>query len=107
MRSWKNAETLVQRVFLYFRAHPETYFTVEHVVSQVKHTKNDVRRVIKRLCTLGKLDRIETMSAKKWGRSRWMYRAIRTADDSVDQLEVFQDAVTASDVYAAFERRKP
>ncbi len=106
MRSWKTADTLAQRVFLYFRAHPEIYFTVEHVRGQVRRKKNDVRRVIKSLCALGKLDRIETMSAKEWGRPRYMYRAIRTADDSIDQLEVFQDALAASDLYAAFERRK-
>jgi hypothetical protein len=32
---------------------------------------------------------------------------VRTTADSLKQLEVFQDAVGASEIYQAFEKRKP
>ena len=36
MRSWKKADTAAGAVFLYFRAHPKTFFTPEHVAAQVR-----------------------------------------------------------------------
>lgn len=107
MRSWKNAAAPVDAVFLYFRAHPTTFFTPEHVAHQVKVGRRATRRIVHVLEKLQKLEGVDVVTALRWGRPKRYFRAMRTADDSLDQLEVFQDALTATDLYAAFERPKP
>ena len=106
MRSWKKADTAAGAVFLYFRAHPKTFFTPEHVAAQVRLGQRQVRRIIKALEGLGKLRAAETVSSAAWGRPKRMFQAVRTTSDSLKQLEVFQDALKASDIYQAFERKK-
>lgn len=103
MRSWKKAGTPAERVFLYFRAHPTTYFTPEHIAAQTGIGVASVRRTIRALERLHKIEHIETMSALNWGRPRRLYHAIRSTEDALTQLEVFQDALSASEIYAAIE----
>lgn len=107
MRSWKKAAAPADAVFLYFRAHPTTFFTPEHVAHQVGVGRRQTRRIVQILENLQKLEGVDVVTALRWGRPKRYFRAMRTADDSLDQLEVFQDALEASDLYAAFERRKP
>jgi predicted ArsR family transcriptional regulator len=89
VRAWKKAESRGERVFLYFRGHPAKLFTIEHVASQVKIGRRQTRLIVKHLVEFGKLEGIETVSSKKWGRPRVMYRSIRAAADSIKQLEIF------------------
>lgn len=89
MRAWKKTEYPAERVFLYFRGHPIKLFTIEHVSAQVKIGRRPTRAIVKRLIADGKLEAIETVSSKKWGRPRMMYRSIRTTGDSIKQLEIF------------------
>jgi hypothetical protein len=107
LRSWKKADTAAGAVFLYFRAHPTTFFTTEHVAAQVKLGQRQVRRIVKALEGLGKVRSVDTVSSSAWGRPKRMFQAVRTTADSLKQLEVFQDAVGASEIYQAFEKRKP
>ena len=88
MRSWKKARTPEETVYLYFRAHPDIYFSPDHVSSQVGIGKAAGRRIILSLERLGKLARIDTVSAPKWGRPRGLYRSIRSTDDALSQFEL-------------------
>jgi len=90
VRAWKKTENRVERVFLYFRGHPVKLFTVEHVSSQVKIARRSTRAIVERLVEAGKLEAIETVSSKKWGRPRIMFRAIRGSGDSFLQRELFK-----------------
>lgn len=89
MRNWKKTKVPPERVFLYFHDHPRKLFTIEHVASQVKIRRVLVREIVERLLDRGKLEPIETVSAKKWGRPRVMYRAIHVGPDSIKQAELF------------------
>ncbi len=106
MRSWKKAAAPADAVFLYFRAHPTTFFTPEHVAHQVGAGRRQTRRIVQILEKLQKLEGVDVVTALRWGRPKRYFRAMRTGDDSLDQLETFQDTLEASDLYAAFERRK-
>ena len=89
MRQWKKTEVPPERVFLYFHEHPRKLFTIEHVTSQTKIKRVLVREIVEHLLDRGKLEAIETVSARKWGRPRVMYRAIHTGPDSFKQAELF------------------
>ena len=90
MRAWKKTEYPVERVFLYFRGHPLKLFTIEHVSAQVKIGRRPTRAIVRLLIDAGKLEAIETVSSKKWGRPRMMYRSIRNLGaDSIKQAELF------------------
>ncbi len=91
MRSWKKAETTGQAVFLYFRAHPETYFAPEHVAAQVMIGLTRARKIIRALERLQKLQEIDVQIADSWGRPRQLYCAVRTSEDSLQQFEAFQE----------------
>ena len=92
-------------MFLYFRAHPEIWFTPDHVAHQCAIGRKRARRIILVLEELQKLTSIEYMAAHKWGRPRKLYKATRLTEDALDQLEIFQEGLAPSDVYAAFEKR--
>ena len=94
MRSWKTAKTTGQAVFLYFRAHPETYFAPEHVAAQVMIGLNHVRKIIRALEKLQKLKGIDVQTADSWGRPRRFYCAMRTSEDSLRQFEVFRETLS-------------
>ncbi len=98
MRHWKKTEVPPERVFLYFHDHPRKLFTVEHVTSQTKIRRVLVREIIEHLLDRGKLEAIETVSARKWGRPRVMYRAIHTGPDSFKQAELFSRLLADPDV---------
>lgn len=90
MRAWKKTEYPVERVFLYFRGHPAKLFATEHVAAQVKLGRRATRSIVASLVEAGKLESIETVSAKKWGRPRVMFRAVRGSADSFLQAELFK-----------------
>lgn len=92
MRSWKKATDPRARVFLYFRAHRELYFSAEHIAAQIGIGCKLCRHLLLELLADGKLHAAEVVEAKKWGRPRTYYRAIRTSEDSLQQLEVFKKA---------------
>lgn len=99
MRSWRGAGSPEERVYLYFRAHPNNFFTPEHVASQVKMARRAARRIITELELMGKLEGVNTVSSYRWGRPRKMWRSTRgqaTAHDSLQQLEAFRHAVKFS-----------
>ena len=89
MRQWKKTQVPPERVFLYFHEHPRKLFTIEHVTSQTKIKRVLVREIVEHLLDRGKLEGIETVSSRKWGRPRVMYRAIHVGPDSFKQLEIF------------------
>jgi len=107
VRSWKTAAAPADAVFLYFRAHPTTFFTPEHVAHQTHIGRRQTRRIVQILEKLQKLEGVDVVTALHWGRPRRYFRAMRTGGDSLDQLEAFQDVLETSDLYAAFGRRKP
>lgn len=90
MRAWKRQQDKVKRVFLYFRAHPFKCFTFEHVAAQTKVSKVQTLAIIRELEAIGKLEGIDTVSSKWWGKPRRMWRAMRGSDDSLHQVEAFQ-----------------
>ena len=96
MRAWKNAQTGAERVFLYFRAHPDKFFTEDHVAAQINVGRRRARKIVRFLVDEAKLESIETVSSERWGRPKKMFRAIRTTEDSLAQLEVFRDALAAA-----------
>ena len=96
MRAWKKAATDPERIFLYFREHPEKFFTEDHVAAQVKVGRRRTRRIVAWLVIEAKLEAVDTVSSFRWGRPKKMFRAIRTNDDSIRQLEVFRDSVAAA-----------
>lgn len=100
MRNWKKTEVPPERVFLYFHDHPRKLFTIEHVASQTKIKRVLVREIVEHLLDRGKIEPIETVSARKWGRPRTMYRAIHTGFDSFKQAELFNRLLNDPDVRA-------
>lgn len=91
MRAWKKQVDATKRIFLYFRAHPFKFFTSEHVAAQTKITKKATRQIIAELENIGKLEGVDTVSSKWWGKPRRMWRSVRGGSDSLHQLEVFND----------------
>ena len=98
MRNWKKTEVPPERVFLYFHDHPRKLFTIEHVASQTRIRRVLVREIVDRLVDRGKLEPIETVAAKKWGRPRIMYRAIHVGPDSIKQAELFTRLLKDPDI---------
>lgn len=91
MRSWKSATSDAERVFLYFREHPDKFLTEDHVAAQVKLGRRRTRRIVGWLVREAKLEAVDTVSSFRWGRPKKMFRAIRSSPDNVLQLEVFRD----------------
>lgn len=96
MRSWKKAGNDPERVFLYFREHPEKFFTEDHVAAQIKIGRRRCRKIVAWLVLEAKLEAVDTVSSWRWGRPKRMFRAIRTNEDSIAQLEVFRDSLAAA-----------
>lgn len=96
MRAWKGAARDVDKVFLYFRAHVDKFFTEDHVAAQVKVGRRRTRKIVAWLVTEDKLEAIDTVSSLVWGRPKKMFRAIRSNDDNLAQLEVFRDKLAAA-----------
>lgn len=88
MRTWRTASSDAERVFLYFREHPEKFLTEDHVAAQVKLGRRRTRRIVAWLVREAKLEAVDTVSSFRWGRPKKMFRAIRGSDDSVFQLEL-------------------
>jgi len=98
VRNWKKTLVPPERVFLYFHAHTGKLLTIEHVASQVKIQRVLVIEIVAHLIDRGKLEAIETVSSKKWGRPRIMYRAIHHGRDSFKQSELFRKMLDASPI---------
>lgn len=96
MRAWKKATADVDRIFLYFRDHTDKFFTEDHVAAQVKVGRRRTRKIVAWLVAEAKLESIETVSSFAWGRPKKMFRAIRTTEDNILQLEVFRDRFAAA-----------
>lgn len=90
MRNWKKTEVPPERVFLYFHGHPAKLMTIEHVASQTKIQRVLVTEIVAHLIDRGKLEAIETVSSRKWGRPRIMYRAMHHGRDSFKQGVLFR-----------------
>lgn len=97
MRSWRTADNDPERVFLYFREHPDKFLTPEHVAAQIKLGKRRTRKIVAWLVREAKLEAIDTVSSKGWGRPKKMFRAIRTTEDALAQLEVFRHVADTVD----------
>ena len=85
----------VERVFLYFREHPDKFLTEDHVAAQIKIGRRRCRRIVGWLVLEAKLEAVDTVSSLRWGRPKKMFRAIRSSPDNVLQLEVFRDRKVA------------
>lgn len=96
MRSWKRATNDPERVWLYFREHADKFLTEDHVAAQVKIGRRRCRRIVSWLVAEAKLEAVDTVSSFRWGRPKRMFRAVRTSDDAVRQLEVFRDALASA-----------
>ena len=91
MRAWKKPGQLpIARVFHYFRAHPDKFFTEDHIAAQLEAGRRSTRKNVARLVLYGKLEAVETVSSLKWGRPKLMFRAIRGGVDHLDQGELYQ-----------------
>lgn len=97
MRTWRTADNDPERVFLYFRAHPDKFLTPEHVAAQVKLGKRRTRRIVAFLLREAKLEAVDTVSSKGWGRPKKMFRAVRSNEDALAQLEVFRNILDQVD----------
>ncbi len=91
MRSWRSASSDAERVFLYFRGHADKFLTEDHVAAQIKLGRRRTRRIVAWLVREAKLEAVDTVSSRRWGRPKKMFRAIRSSDDSVFQLELVRD----------------
>jgi response regulator of citrate/malate metabolism len=96
VRAWKSATTDAERVWLYFREHPNQFFTEDHVASQTGIPRRRCRRIVGWLAAEAKLEPIDTVSSSSWGRPKKMFRSVRTNSDSFRQLEVFRDALASA-----------
>ena len=96
MRSWKSASSDPERVFLYFREHPDKFLSEDHVAAQIKLGRRRTRKIVAWLVAEAKLEAVDTVSSFRWGRPKKMFRAIRSTDDSVFQLEVFRDKIAGA-----------
>ena len=93
MRSWRTAPSDPERVFLYFREHPNKFLTEDHVAANIKLGRRRTRRIVAWLVREAKLEAVDTVSSFHWGRPKKMFRAIRTSNDSIFQLELVRNAV--------------
>ena len=93
MRSWRTAATDPERVFLYFREHPNKFLTEDHVAANIKLGRRRTRKSVAWLVREAKLEAVDTVSSFGWGRPKKMFRAIRTSNDSIFQLELVRNAV--------------
>ncbi len=96
MRKWKGIHDPALKIWTYFREHPDKFFTEDHVAAQVKIGRRRTRRIIAWLVAEAKLETIETVSSFRWGRPKKMFRAVRTNDDVLAQVELFRDAIAAA-----------
>ena len=96
MRTWKSASTDAEKVWLYFRDHPNKFFTEDHVAAQLKIGRRRCRRIVGWLADEAKLEPIDTISSSSWGRPKKMFRSVRTNADSFRQLEVFRDSLASA-----------
>ena len=96
MRRWKGAPNAPEKIYLYFREHADVFFTEDHVAAQVNVGRRRTRKIVAWLVTEAKLEVVDTVSSFRWGRPKKMFRAIRTSEDSIRQLEVFRDKVAAA-----------
>ena len=96
MRTWRTASTDPERVFLYFREHPDKFLSEDHVAAQIKLGRRRTRRIVAWLVREDKLEAVDTVSSFRWGRPKKMFRALRTNDDSIRQLELFRDSIAAA-----------
>lgn len=96
MRAWKGAQDDTEKVFLYFHAHTDIFFTEDHIAAQVKIGRRRCRRIVAWLADEAKLQAVDTVSSFRWGRPKKMFRAIRSNDDNIRQLEVFRNAISAA-----------
>jgi response regulator of citrate/malate metabolism len=97
VRTWKGAARDVDKVFLYFMAHVDKFFTEDHVASQVKVGRRRTRKIVAWLVAEDKLEAIDTVSSIGWGRPKKMFRSIRGGNgDTLAQLEVFRDKFAAA-----------
>ena len=93
MRTWRAASSDPERVFLYFREHPDKFMTEDHVAANIKLGRRRTRKIVAWLVLEAKLEAVDTVSSARWGRPKKMFRAIRGTDDSIFQLEVFRDSL--------------
>lgn len=96
MRAWKSAATDPEKVFLYFREHADKFFTEDHVAAQIRVGRRRTRRIVAWLVAEAKLESIETVSSFAWGRPKKMFRAVRTTEDEIRQVELFRDAIASA-----------
>lgn len=96
MRAWRTAATDAERVFIYFREHADKLLTEDHVAAQVKIGRRRCRRIVAWLVREGKLEAVNTISSRGWGRPKKMFRPVRTNSDNIDQLEVFRNSLARS-----------
>lgn len=76
---------------MYFREHPNKFLTEDHVAAQIKLGRRRTRRIVAWLVCEAKLEAVDTVSSYGWGRPKKMFRAIRTSNDSIFQLELVRD----------------
>jgi len=88
VRRWKSIEDPDRRIWTYFREHPDKFFTEDHVAAQVGIGKRQTRRRIHDLAELGKIEAVETVSSRRWGRPKLMFRSIRGSWDCLNQEEL-------------------
>ena len=81
---------------MYFREHPDKFLTEDHVAAQIKLGRRRTRRIVAWLVREAKLEAVDTVSSFRWGRPKKMFRAVRTTEDSIAQLEIFRNAVAAA-----------
>ncbi len=93
MRSWRTAATDPERVFLYFREHPNKFLTEDHVAANIKLGRRRTRKIVAWLVREAKLEVVDTVSSFHWGRPKKMFRAIRSSNDSIFQLELVRNTV--------------
>ena len=85
-----------ERVYLYFRDHPDKFFTEDHVAAQIRMGRRRCREIVRWLVAEAKLEAVDTVSSWAWGRPKKMFRATHSNHDSLRQLEIFRDALAAA-----------
>lgn len=88
MRAWKREPDPLARIFKYFREHPDKFLTEDHVAAQVGLGKRRTRKLVHELAQAGKLEGVETVSSRAWGRPKMMFRATRSSWDHIRQSEI-------------------
>ena len=96
MRAWKGAQNDTEKIFLYFHAHTDVFFTEDHIAAQTRIGRRRCRRIVAWLADEAKIQSVETVSSFAWGRPKKMFRAIRSNEDNLRQLEVFRNSFAAA-----------